>query len=310
MITGATGLLGANAALDLSTDCDVIGLARSVPSAAPIKMLPVDLSSQHERDGLVKKVMPDVVLHCAANAVHEACEADPESAYEINTKATKDLAEQAASVGARFVYISTDAVFDGARGRYRETDTPSPTSVYGQSKLAGEHAVLTSSPNALVARVNFYGWSPTGRRSLAEYFFNTLAAGLAAPGFTDARVSTLYVGDLIARIRSLLDAGASGVYHVVNDESITKYEFGRLIAAAWNFDADRVTAALSADTLSVARGADLSLDTEKMRAFISTPTTQQDGVLRLFNAWREGRRDTLKSFQNTDSRSFRKNNVS
>ena len=297
MVTGATGLLGANACLDLAPEVHVVGVARRIPTGTPVEFVSADLGNAAGRENLVGSIRPNVVLHCAANASHESCEEDPAAAEELNVAASRDLAEQAAAIGAKFVYISTDAVFDGERGNYREEDPPSPTSVYGRTKLSGEAAVLEACPGALVARVNFYGWSPSGQRSLAEYFVNRLSAGELAPGFSDVRVSTMYVGSLIDRIRRLVAVDAEGVYHVVNDESTTKLDFGRRIAAAMGIDADHVPPSRSSDVLSVRRGSDLSLNTEKLRARLDIASSQEVDVAALLQAEADGRRDALHAFR-------------
>lgn len=297
MVTGATGLLGANAALDLSSRARIVGVARRVPVAAPVEMVAADLSSASGRAGLIASIQPDVVLHCAANASHESCESDPAAALELNATASRDLAEQAARIGARFVYISTDAVFDGAAGDYRETDPTSPDTVYGRTKLMGEAGVREAHPEALVARVNFYGWSPSGTRSLAEYFVNRLAAGERAPGFTDVRVSTMYVGSLIDRIARLVDAAASGIFHVVNDESTTKFDLGRRIATALGADPELVPPVLSTDVLALRRGADTSLNTQKLRDRLDLASTQEDDMRSFLQAESTGRRLALRAFR-------------
>ncbi len=88
------------------------------------------------------------------------------------------------------MHISTDAVFDGDRRLYREDDPPNPLSIYARTKLEGEQAVLQPNPQALVARVNLFGWSLSGKRSLAEFFFNNLKRGKSVrvlPTFSSAR---------------------------------------------------------------------------------------------------------------------------
>lgn len=296
LITGATGLLGANASLDLSQTDRVVGVARHAPEGAPIDFVTADLSLASDRARIVERLRPDVVLHCAAVTSHELCEEDPAGAENLNVAASRDLAEQAVRVGSKFVYISTDAVFDGRIGGYRESSPPSPTSVYGSTKLAGERAVLEISPDALVARVNFYGWSPSGRRSLVEFFVNRLTSGERAPGFTDVRVSTMYVGTLVDRIRRLVEIGASGLYHVANDESTTKFAFGQRVAERLGVDLEAVPPALSSDVLAVPRGTDLSLSTDKLRATLKLTSTQESDLHALFAAEGRGRREELRAF--------------
>lgn len=298
LVTGSTGLLGANAMLDLAATESVVGVARTLPNGTGTGRFEVDLASATQRDGLVERSGARVVLHTAAVSSIEACESDPAFARQLNVDAAADLARQAAGASVAFVHISTDAVFDGRRGGYSEDDPPSPATVYGRTKRDAEIAVLDANPAALVARVNFYGWSPSGTRSLAEYFHGRLSAGLQAPGFQDVVVSTLYVRTLIDRLRRLVARDATGLVHVVNDEPISKYEFGRSLAQAFGYDPALVIAARSSDHLSVARGAHLDLDTSRLRRLLGGLSTDQaSGFDALAVDYRGGRSATLAAFQ-------------
>ena len=124
-------------------------------------------------------------MHCAAATNVDWCEDNPKQAEAINVQATADLAEIAAALNARFVYISTDSVFDGKRGDYAETDEPAPLNVYARSKLAGEQETLRLNAAAIVVRVSIYGWNAQKKESLAEWVLRRLEEGSDVPGFTD-----------------------------------------------------------------------------------------------------------------------------
>lgn len=286
LVTGATGLLGANAMT--TWGLDAVGVARRIPrSPVTGELLGRDISIAAERDGLVERVQPAAVLHAAAISTIEGCEADPAAAHELNVVASVDLAGQAHRSGARFVFISTDAVFDGQRGQYSEGDSPSPQSEYGRTKAEAEQRVLEANPDALVARVNFYGWSPSGTRSLAEFFWARLAAGQETPGFTDVHVSTTYVGDLITAIDDLVRVQASGIFHVVSPGAVSKFSFGRMLAEEFGFDAGLLVERSARDVLALPRGADLSLRTERLETALGHPLPDQRSGLRSLHADRE-----------------------
>lgn len=280
LVTGATGLLGANAVRRLSQHADVVGTSRKRPPAMePARFVDADIADRGSRARLVERSRADVVLHAAAVSSIEACEAAPELAWAINVEASADLAAQAAAAGAGFVFVSTDAVFDGERGGYRETDQTSPTTEYGRTKVAAEQAVLAAHPGAVVARVNFYGWSPSGSRSLAEFFYRHVSEGRDVKGFTDITVSTLYVDDLVDGLAALVRVGASGVVHVASPEPITKFDFGRLLASTLGFDAELVHPALSTDVLAHARGSNLALDTTRFATLCGAPLAGQAAAM-------------------------------
>ena len=198
LVTGVTGLLGINLALDaVKRGYEVLGWVNTrrlegVPFEQDVVSLE-DLSLLPEE---LEQARADAVIHCAAIANLDVAQKDPELARRVNAEAPGVLAETARKMSIPFVQISTDSVFDGAVGNFREDDLPNPQNIYAQSKLAGEEAVCQAYSEALIARVVFYGWSPSGSRSLAVFVYNNLSQGKPINGFTDSIFSPLYVRDL------------------------------------------------------------------------------------------------------------------
>ena len=237
LVTGASGLLGLNLSLGMIGTHTIVGVDRDKLSGTPFELVKADLLEPGACSRLIDEVQPDAVIHTAANANVDACESDPEGARLLNAEFPGQLAELCAEREVRFIHISTDAVFDGTKdGIYTEEDAPNPLSVYAQTKLDGEEAVLSVNPEAVVARVNFFGWSLSGKRSLSEFFVNNLKAGKPCNGFTDVWFCSMFVGDLAATLVRMLEQGLSGLYHTVGSEALTKYDFGMKIARQFGFD--------------------------------------------------------------------------
>lgn len=288
LVTGASGLLGANAVRLLRADGPVVGVGRRAVADPSLGFLRHDLAADGAAEALLSEVRPRAVLHCAALASIEACERDPEAARRLNVDATARLAAKAAEEGIPFVAVSTDAVFEGRDGGpHGEDDATAPLSVYARTKLEAEQAALEAHPQALVARVNFSGWSPAGTRGLAEFFYARLAQGRTTNGFDDVTVSTLHVTYLVEALVELVARGAAGVLHVVSSEATTKLEFGRRLAAVFGFDPALVVAARSSDHLTVARGQHLALDTGRAAAILGAPLPGQDAGMALLRAERD-----------------------
>lgn len=279
LVTGVTGLLGSNAAQLLGMRGEVVGAARREPAAVSLPFLPVDLERSVDRAALVERAGATAVLHAAAMTSMEACAANPARAWELNVRAAADLAAQAAASKVPFVYISTDAVFDGTAESYDEASPTSPISEYGRTKLEGERAVLAANPDALVARVNFFGWSPSGTRSLAEFFYGRLASGTAAAGFTDTSVNTIYVAQLVDALADLVAVGAAGVVNVVGSEETSKYEFGIRLARRFGFDPGLVVPARSSEMVTVPRAPRLNLATGLAERLLGRPMPDLDSSL-------------------------------
>lgn len=242
LVTGASGLLGANVALAAAAEGhEVTGTYHTTPAELPrVTMVACDLTAGAAAEDLVAAARPDWIVHCAAAADVDRCESEPAWAEQLNREAAQRVARAARRSGAALVHISTDAVFDGATGGYREDDPPRPINVYGRTKLEGERAVSQEHPKAVIVRTNFFGWSPRRSRSLAEWFLARLQEGTPSPGFTDVFFSPLPVTRLARVMLGLLEAGEAGLFHLAGRTCLSKYEFGVRLAEAFGFPADLV----------------------------------------------------------------------
>jgi dTDP-4-dehydrorhamnose reductase len=231
LITGASGLLGISLALEAMLDHEVIGVDRGKLKSAPFQVVQLDLLHRNAIETLLAQVKPDWLVNCAALANLDECEQNPVLARTLNAEIPGELAYACARKGVRFVHISTDAVFDGEKTEpYTEEDQPSPPGIYSQTKLEGERAVQGADAKAIVARVNFYGWSLSGRRSLGEFFVNNLSAGIPVNGFTDVIFCPVLVNQTARLLLTMLEKELYGLYHVVGGQPMSKYQFGIEVA--------------------------------------------------------------------------------
>ena len=201
LITGASGLLGINLALEAMSEHEVIGIDRGKLKSAPFQVARADFLQPSEIRSIIESTKPDWLINCAALANLEECENHPDQAKTLNVDLPAELANVCAKKNIKFVHLSTDAVFDGTKeGSYTEEDETSPPGMYSQTKLDGELAVQQANAQAIIARVNFYGWSLGGRRSLAEFFVNNLTEGNNVSGLL--MYSSARCGSIILRRRS------------------------------------------------------------------------------------------------------------
>ena len=126
----------------------------------------------------IPKSRPDVIIHCAANSNLDECEKAPDKAEAINVKSTEYLITAANELGSRLIFVSSDMVFNGERGNYRETDPVSPISVYGRSKVQSEEILVSLCNNYVIARAALiYGRPVTGGSSFSVWIEKQLKAG-------------------------------------------------------------------------------------------------------------------------------------
>lgn len=291
LVTGASGLLGLNLALEAAKTHTVFGQTnRNSLNTDRFTALTTDLTAPGAIPRLLEQAQPDWVIHCAALANVDACESDPQLAQQLNSAVPAELASDVARGGARLVYISTDAVFDGQRGGYTETDQPNPLGVYARSKLDGELGVAQVDPGAIIARVNLFGWSPSGKRSLAEFFVNALGAGQPVKGFTDVYFCPLLANDLAGLLLEMLEKQLHGLYHVVSSECLTKYDFGVRLARRFGFDESLIApVSVSSGGLKAARSPNLTLSTEKLAAALGHPSPGlSTAIERFYTLYQQG----------------------
>ncbi|MCZ2122833.1 MAG: SDR family oxidoreductase [Anaerolineaceae bacterium] len=231
LITGASGLLGINLALEAMREHEVIGIDRGKLKSAPFQVIRADILKKDDINSILDSTNPDWFINCAALANLEKCEEDPEQARILNTELPRDLAIACVKREIPFVHLSTDSVFDGTKeGIYTEEDEPNPPGVYSQTKLDGERAVQQVNPQAIIARVNFFGWSLGAKRSLSEFFVNNLSEGKNVNGFTDVIFCPMWVNHLAQTLIAMLEKDLRGLYHVVGAQAMSKYQFGVEVA--------------------------------------------------------------------------------
>lgn len=299
LITGASGLLGLNTALEAAKEHDVFGLVNSQRlNTAAFSTIQADLLVPGAIQRLLDVTQPDWVIHCAALANVDLCETNPQQAQQLNSEVPGKLAEYVARGGARLIHVSTDAVFDGQAGGYSEQDAPNPLGVYARSKLAGELAVAEANPQAIIARVNLFGWSLNGKRSLAEFFFNNLSAKKACMGFTDVCFCPMLANDLGMVFLKMLEAGLSGLYHTVGSQCLSKYEFGVQVARRFGFDESLVIPTSVQDSgLKATRSPNLILQTEKLVHALGEPLPNvSTGLEKFYTQYQQGYPQAIRQF--------------
>jgi dTDP-4-dehydrorhamnose reductase len=309
LITGASGLLGLNLALEARTHLTVIGADRQRLVNTPFELVNVDLLDPGAVDSVFDAARPNWLIHCAALADLEACEADPSLARRLNADLPGELAAGCSKRGIRLVHLSTDSVFDGTKeGVYTESDLPNPPGVYSATKLQGEQNVLLTNPDAIIARVNFFGWSLSGTRSLSEFFFNNLSAGRRCNGFTDIWFCPMFVGDLAETLLRMLERGLSGLYHVVGSEALTKYDFGVRLARQFGYDERLVIPiSIAESSLKARRSHNLRLSVHKLSTRLGSDIPGvSTGLQKFYTQFQQDYPQKMRSYAQVESKQVNK----
>lgn len=197
------------------------------------------LQSCLDAESLLEHQRIGAILCVAGYTYVDGCESEPERAFQVNAYGPSALAGYAHRRDIPFVYYSTDYLFDGSDerpGPYREDDEPHPLNVYGESKLAGEQAVLEQHPEALILRTaGVYGPDAQGKNYLYTVL-RSLAKGETLRVPQDQISTPTYNADLAAATFDLLAQGATGVFHVCGPQQMSRLDLAKGIAAVFGLD--------------------------------------------------------------------------
>lgn len=171
---------------------------------------------------------PATVINAAVFQPVDLCEREPSCAFAVNAAGAGYLAAACTARDIRLIHLSTDYVFDGARGTpYSERDCPAPLSVYARSKLAGEHTVLaTGDRHCVVRTAAVYGRARPGARTapFVERMLQRARSGEATRVVDDQVLSPTYANDLAAALWRLADREVAGLVHLAGDTPASWYE--------------------------------------------------------------------------------------
>ena len=265
-ITGGSGLLGSNIAKLAASKFHVYSAYnKNKVSMRGVHFFQIDLA---KKDNLnkIKEICPDFIIHCAALANVDYCEEYPDEAYKQNVLVSGYIAETAKEIGSRLIHISTDHVFNGEKGDYKESDPPNPINIYGKTKLESEQKVLSIYPGACVVRTNIFGWNKIARLSLAEWMIDKLTNNKELPGLKDIYFSSILVNNLAEILFKLQEKKYEGIIHITGSESCSKLDFARKIAEVFNLDKSLIKPVSIRDIgLKAPRGKNTSLNVSKAK---------------------------------------------
>ncbi len=221
IVVGACGQLGS----DL---CPMLG-----PDVVRLGRAELDLENPASAKNVLENHRPDVVINCAAYNLVDRAQSEPAQAFAVNSLAVYHLATACQTIGCRFVHFSSDYVFGANADRrqpYREEDAPGPLSVYGASKLAGEHLARAACPASLVIRTcGLYGLHGSGGKggNFIETMLRLAREGKAIRVVNDQHCTPSFTIDVASAVIALINQGVSGLFHVTNSGACTWFELAR-----------------------------------------------------------------------------------
>jgi dTDP-4-dehydrorhamnose reductase len=254
LIIGASGLVGGNCQqyLQQFADYEVLGTHVSFPT--PISLYYNPGEPRSNPDPKLFDFQPQAVVHCGALTFVDYCEQHEAESYQKTVASTAVALQLAASQRAKFIYISTDYVFDGERGPYVEEDVVNPICVYGRHKLEAEQLVINSGLPYLILRItNVYGDELRGKNFVArllEQMATNQPIALTVP--TDQYATPINAHDVARALKLLLDYDRQGIYHLGSTDYMNRLQLADRIIGSFAYANANLTSSTTAALAQVA----------------------------------------------------------
>ena len=233
LITGAFGQLGTSLCKVLSNE-SILAAGRVIISTKKYKCIELDITNQRKVAEIISNYKPDIIIHLAAMTDVDGCEKTPEIAFDVNVKATENLLT---SFTGKFIYISTDYVFDGEKGPYFEDDKVNPISVYGKTKLYGENLVQQSDIDWVILRSNIiFSYSDRTKASFVNWVVDSLKKRQMITVVNDQWNNPTWTNDLAKVISKIIEKDINGLYHYGGRDYLNRLEFAKMIASTFGLD--------------------------------------------------------------------------
>ena len=272
LITGASGLLGRWVAHLGSHSFQVLGTYHTHPIHLPrVETIPLDLRDEPRVHQVVHTWQPHIIIHTAVYI------GDEETMEAVIVRGTEHLARAAAAVRARLIHLSTDLVFDGETGWYREEDPPRPIMPYGQAKTRAETIVQALVADAVIVRTSLIcHLNPPDPRT--QWIVDSAREGKPITLFEDEYRTPVWVSDLAAALLELATHPYRGILHLAGPQRLSRYELGIRMAQALGVPVAGIGRGRSRES-GLIRPLDASLNTERARRLLRTPLHSIDDGL-------------------------------
>ena len=263
LITGAFGQLGHSlqSVLSKKSNYELICTGRKIKKGQG--GIPLDIRNQVALKELINTTAPDILINLAAMTNVDACELNPKLAGEINVAGLEHICD---SFKGKIIHLSTDYVFDGTSGPYKEDDPLNPISIYGKTKLASEHILLEKDIKNLVIRGNvLYDYSPHTSASFLNWVVSSLKGNQEIKVVEDQFNNPTWTRSMSDIIELSIENDLEGIIHWGDSVHISRFEFAKLIAKKFSLNESLIKPVLTSELNQPARRPLQSgLSTEKL----------------------------------------------
>ena len=243
VITGSNGLLGQSLLNLLLKDKDsyqVYGFSRGKNRSGreDFNYISIDITEKEELDKKLEQIQPEYIINTAAMTQVDDCETNKQACDILNVDVVKWMTRFASKLKTHIIHLSTDFIFDGKKGYYKETDKPNPLSYYGLSKLKSEQVLKDSKINFTILRtILVYGKVfDMSRTNIVLWVREMLEKNKEITIVDDQYRMPTYVEDLAMACKIAMDKKALGIYHISSNTLLSVYEIAQQIAETFDLN--------------------------------------------------------------------------
>jgi dTDP-4-dehydrorhamnose reductase len=272
-ITGGSGLLGRYLCNFLIKKNYTVFALRNKHSidVNGVNEYEIDLNNLDKVHDFFSNILPETTIHCAGYTNVDECENNKERAFFLHKEFPANLANLCSNSNSKFIYLSTDQLWNGTTSFAREDQKTDPINIYAKSKSEGEEAVLKVNDNSLIIRTNFFGKGSVWRQSFTDWIIHKLINKEIINAFQDVYFTPISLYYLTKYIHELIVKDARGIYHLAGSERISKYNFALKLADYLQLSSRNINPISINDSgLLAPRALDMSLSTEKINNFVKT----------------------------------------
>lgn len=244
----------------------------------------LDIRNRGATERLIEEVDPDVIIHSAAMTDVDACELNPDTAREINITSMENVLAGATSTDSHLIFLSSSFVFDGSNHPHNLDDQRKPINVYGQTKASAERLIEDARVSSAIVRTDQpYGWSqPWQSPTMVEWTLDQLSKDGPVEIFKDWYNVPTYLPDLADSVLKIANKKKNGVFHVVGQDYVSRYDWALAIANTFEHAIDRIKPVLSSHSDIPAKRPNVYLENSSSFASIKIqPTSLENGLERM-----------------------------
>ena len=288
LITGGTGLLGKALIDDCTDDVEVLATfvgEYDMSDDEQVKYHKLDIRDRDGYDNLIRNFQPDIIIHAAGIGSPDYAEANRELVRDININGTKNILGLCEKHDAKFVFISSNGIYDGNNAPYSEEDKAVPINYYGEIKLEGEEITRKAKiPFAIIRPILMYGWPlSVERENIVTLAISKLRKCEMVHAYDDVFANPLLSGSCASAIWGMINDDKFGIYNIAGADRVSVYQLIIKTAEVFGLDKSFVFPVQQGFFNELTpRPRDTSFSTEKIERELGfKPVSVSEGLLQM-----------------------------